>query len=270
MNSIAQGGHMLSGGVVAKLERRLSRHMARRPGRLKLRSAAVSFTFDDVPQSACLRGRQLMESGAGAATYYVCGGYTGTVREVRMHTLADLRSLHAAGHEIACHGFGHHDMQALGPRLSALDMDRNLQYLQDQGLADGSAINFAYPFGCVSPALKREAARRYMSARGVTGGQHGADVDQDLIGAVPLYDAQLSRQAVTELIEANAAQGGWLVFFTHGVLEAPGAYDCSPSLLQHALSVTKATGCEILSVRAALGAGTLHTGAPPLKQAFAA
>lgn len=255
---------MFSNGLFAKVERRLARQLVQRSSALQLDAPTVSFTFDDVPQSACIQGRSLLETYGAQGTYYVCGGYTGTVREDAMHTLADLRGLIDAGHEVACHGYGHFDHQALGASAAADDMDRNLQFLQDIGACQAGAVNFAYPFGCVNAAVKRVAAGRYLSARGVTGGLHTGRVDLNLLGAVPLYESRLKPADVTALIERNAREGGWLVFFTHGVQDRPAAYDCTPGLLDHALAVARATGSRVATMQAALGVGVAPQQAQPV------
>lgn len=251
---------MQSKGVIGKLERRMALKLERRLAEIRLGAPTVSFTFDDVPQSACLQGRSVMEARDALGTYYVCGGFTGTVREVPMHTLADLRGLMQAGHEIACHGYGHCDHQAMAVAAAADDMDRNLQFLQDIGAAAPGRLNFAYPFGCVNAGVKRLTSDRYLSARGVTGGLHSGQADLNLIGAVPLYASRLSPADVTALIERNAREGGWLVFFTHGVAEQPSAYDCTPRLLDHALQVARATGSRVQTMRAVLGEDPLSKG----------
>jgi len=254
---------MFSSSVLAKLERRIARHVVKRPKALQLTAPVVTFSFDDVPQSACVMGRRLLERFDAHGTYYVCGGYTGTVREQPMHTLDDLHSLMDAGHELACHGYGHLDHQAQGSLRASQDMDRNRRFLQELGAIQGGELNFAYPFGCVSAGIKRVVQGRYLSARGVVGGQHLGSADLNLLGAVPLYDATITPERVSALIEHNARAGGWLIFFTHGVLDRPAAYDCSPQLLAHALNVAQATGSQVRSVRSALGADAV---APPAVQ----
>jgi peptidoglycan/xylan/chitin deacetylase (PgdA/CDA1 family) len=244
---------MFSASLLSKIERRIARAVVKRPMALQLSAPTVTFTFDDVPQSACVRGRALLERHDATGTFYVCGGYTGTVREQPMHTQADLLSVLAAGHELGCHGFAHLDHQAIGPGRAVDDMDRNRRFLQELGVADVDTLNFAYPFGCVNAGIKRVVHGRYRSARGVVGGQHLGVVDANLLGAVPLYDATITPQAVAALIESNARQRGWLVFFTHGVLAQPGPFDCSPTLLAHALAAARDTGSLIQSVQATMG-----------------
>ena len=52
-------------------------------------------------------------------TYYTAGGFCGrTVNGIVFYDDGDLTALAAAGHEIACHGFGHQPT----PTLNAQDL----------------------------------------------------------------------------------------------------------------------------------------------------
>lgn len=253
---------MLSHSAWSKVERRLARVLDRRHAQLLNPAPIVSFTFDDVPRSACTRGRAILEAHGACGTYYVCGVYTDGFRNEPMHTRQDLVDLHLAGHEIACHGFDHIDHQATDLSDARRDMHRNQSFLRELGVA-GASLSFAYPFGCVNPALKRAAAEQYSCGRGVVGGINAGEVDLALLGARPLYGCDLSERDVGRLIEANAKLGGWLIFFTHGVDPHPDRYGCTPQLLDHALRVAQATGSQVLPVSAALRAAL----SPPYRRA---
>lgn len=244
-------GPTVSSGLVAKIERRLARGLHRRRARLRNTAPIVTFTFDDVPRSACTGGRGLLERHAAQGTFYVCGGFTDAFRTQQMHSRDDLASLQRDGHEIACHGFGHLDYQAVDLARVREDMRRNRQFLGELGVpAEG--LSFAYPFGCVSPGVKREAGEHYASARGVVGGSQVGHVDLNLLQSVPLYSSTIGEAGVTALIEGNARAGGWLIFFTHGVEPDPLPHGCEPSLLDHALRCAIASGSQVLPMRAVL------------------
>lgn len=237
----------------ARIERRLARHWASRPAHLNHVRPMVSFSFDDVPQSACQIGRDLLERHGCRGTYYVCAGLSGTQGpDGKMHTQADLEALHRGGHEIACHGHAHLDYQVLLRDAMHADIERNRRTLHELRGAD-KALNFAYPFGCVSPAVKGVInAAAYRSARGIQEGLNQGQVDLALLKANRLYEPLWSEQRLAQLIEENARNCGWLIFFTHGVSSTPGDFDCSPKLLDFALRAAVQSGAMLLTVDHAL------------------
>lgn len=242
---------MISNSPWSKIERRLAQVLAKRTVKLRHPRPMISFTFDDVPYSACTRGRRLMEQYGVRGTYYICGGLTGRMEPERMHTLDTLQALNKAGHEIGCHGFEHIQHQTLSHEKVEADLARNLQFLRDQGISTDD-LNFAFPFGCSSPGLKRLVSRRFTSARGIADGLNVGEVDLALLKATRLYQSRISEAQVTALIEENARQCGWLIFFTHGVDDEPDAYGCTPDLLEHALHIAVQSGAQVLTVRDAL------------------
>lgn len=217
------------------IERRLARFIGGRPLPLKPGVASVSITFDDVPMSACQEGAALLDRYGGRATYYVSGTFERTGTPGRFHTGDVLRQLQDQGHEIGCHGFEHLHYQ----RLSATQIDRdiaaNQAYFADTGLP--AATTFAYPYGDVSPAVKRICGAQYSVCRGITAGLNQRVMDTRLLRAVPLYDATWSARASQDMLEQVKAEGGLLVFFSHGVEQDPGVFDCSPGLLESTLKI---------------------------------
>jgi len=246
---------MTSVGLWSKFERRLARLLGRRMVPLANKRPIVSFTFDDVPRSACVEGADILERHGALGTFYICGGWTTRDGGSRMHSIADLRRLLLSGHEIGCHGFAHPDYQAIGAAGAIEDMRRNLKFLEDLGVsADG--LNFAYPFGCVSPRLKRAAGARYASARGVVPRNQIGRADLNCLDSVPLYSSTTGKAEVSAMIESNAKTGGWLIFFTHDVQQDPGLHGCTPSLLEDAVRCALSTGSGVLSIRDAITEAT--------------
>jgi hypothetical protein len=111
--------------------------------------------------------------------------------------------------------------------------------------------NFAYPYGSVSPARKREVRQHFRSCRGVNGGINVGSADLALLKAVPL-DSRTDLANVDRLIEETVRRKGWLIFFTHDVTANPTTFGCTPEALDHAVSAALAAGCTILTVRDAL------------------
>jgi peptidoglycan/xylan/chitin deacetylase (PgdA/CDA1 family) len=61
----------------ARVSNRLARHMHIAPLRLPGTSPMVSFTFDDVPESAATVGAPILEEHNAKGTFYISGGLVG-------------------------------------------------------------------------------------------------------------------------------------------------------------------------------------------------
>jgi len=235
-----------------KVERRLARHLAAKRIRMRNNTAVVSFTFDDVPQSACRTGRDILERYGCRGTYYVCGGLTDwSSSNGSMHSRADLLSLLDAGHELGCHGYGHQNYQTLTIEEIRADISRNRIFFEELG-CDVVALNFAYPFGCVSPVIKRVASHEFVSARGIRPDLNAYQADLALLNAPPLYEYLWNESSLGKLIDRNARKKAWLIFFTHEVVDEPDQFGCTPSLLDFAVRKAQESGALVLPVKHAL------------------
>jgi peptidoglycan/xylan/chitin deacetylase (PgdA/CDA1 family) len=231
-----------------KVARRLAIFAAPRRVSLQSRSGIVSFTFDDVPQSACHQGRDILERYNFRGTYYVSGGLTDSNgSQARKHSRADLQRLLTAGHELGCHGFAHKNYQTLTSQEIRADIDRNRAFFQDLG---GSlAVNFAYPFGCVNPAVKRLIGDTFISARGIRARLNLEYADLALLNAVGLSDCLWTEESLAQLIGRAAQKKAWLIFVTHAVAPDPDRFGCTPSLLEFAVREAKTCGCRVMTVK---------------------
>lgn len=237
------------------MERAIARRLARYTGRvmrpLPLTRSIVSFTFDDVPSSACTTAADMVGAAGARATYYVSGGLDrDTGGRANYHSARELGRLCEDGHEIGCHGFYHLNYQSISLEKVEADIAMNRAYFTEHGLPIPK--NFAYPYGCVDRVVKRACARLFTSCRGVQNGINCGNVDLALLKAVPLFSHQLTAARIDTLLNKLTSPGCWLIFYGHGVMNDPGSYDCTPDLLAHALSATTSRGLPILTVAAAL------------------
>nr|WP_261405653.1 polysaccharide deacetylase family protein [Chenggangzhangella methanolivorans] len=128
---------------------------AYRPAIVATATPIVSFTFDDVPDTALTAGARILEAHGVRGSFYIAGGLAGRVEPGR--TLIDLdgcRELAARGHEIGCHTYAHDAVRRLGPSALAADLDRNAAYLGDRGRA--GAAQLRVPLQCgLDPGASR-------------------------------------------------------------------------------------------------------------------
>lgn len=237
-------------GSLQRLSRFAARHVGCRWLPLNKGRGVVSFTFDDVPASACHQGAMLLELYQARGTFYVCGGLTdGTEQNQLCHSVQDLQRLAENEHEIACHTFSHINC-AQADRLHLVeDWERNQVFFQQHGIANGG---FAFPFGAYGLSSKLAAAKRFSYSRITGGGTQTGRADLAALRAQSLYSAQTNVDELTALIMHTASEGGWLILYTHEVSETPGLWGTTPNLLETALREATQQSCHILPVQKAI------------------
>ena len=236
----------------ARVSNRLARHLRAAPFRLHNTSPMVSFTFDDIPESAATVGASILEEYNARGTFYVSGGlvdqwsghWTGASAD-------DIIGLHRRGHEIACHTFSHVRATDLDATAMAAEIEKNRRYLLT--LASSIKIeNFAYPYGLGSVWRKGQLRKAFHSSRGILPGVNSGIVDLQFLRATPLIEPHMDRDGIDRAFDEAAAKNGWLIFYSHDVETAPSPYGCSPSLLRHALDAASRRKLQIVSVAEAL------------------
>ena len=89
----------------------------------------VSFTFDDVPESAYSKGADILDAHGVNGTFYIAGGLCDTQephrRLIARHQCRDLAS---RGHEIGCHTFSHCKVNSLSDQDLDLELERNQSF----------------------------------------------------------------------------------------------------------------------------------------------
>lgn len=240
---------------VYRLNAFATRQLPIKLARLNPGRALASFSFDDFPKSAWTVGGPILDRFGAKATYYAVGGFCGrTVEGVEQYDEADLKAVHAAGHEIGCHTFSHQHGPGVSSAALREEVARNAAFLRER--LGETPVTFAYPYGEVSPRTKALFAKAFPASRGIRPGVNGVIADLAQLRAVPLEARSWKAADVERWVEAARAAKGWLVFFSHDVAENPSPYGCTPAMLDHALTCVRQAGLEILPVKEALAVGT--------------
>lgn len=237
---------------IDRAELRLARHLPHARFTATTGVPLVTFTFDDVPDTALTHGARILEERGLRGTFYIAAGLAGRVEANR--TLIDeagVRALAEAGHEIGCHTFAHARVRTLGPAALAADLDRNAAGLEALAPAPGRR-NFAFPYNAPSFRARTELARRFRSCRGGVERIVRGPVDRHFLPAVEIRQPESHVAGLTRWIDDVAANPGWLIFFTHDVGPEPTLFGATPDsfarLVDHALE----KGCTVLPLGAAL------------------
>ncbi|MCS3731386.1 peptidoglycan/xylan/chitin deacetylase (PgdA/CDA1 family) [Bradyrhizobium betae] len=234
------------------MSNRLARHFRAAPHRLPAHAPMVSFSFDDAPDSAAGEGASLLETHGGRGTYYIAGSLIDRPSD-HWHGLSNdaIVRLHRAGHEIACHTFSHQSAANLDEAMMACEIERNRNHFRD---IDSSIKleNFAYPYGLASVWRKPQLAKIFRSARGILPGVNRDVIDLQFLRAAPLVNFEIDAAGVDAYFDEAVASGGWLIFYSHDVVDAPSPYGCTPALMRHALESAQRRGMPIVTVAEAL------------------
>ena len=236
------------------LLRRAARHYRSKPFAMRNAAPIVSFTFDDVPDSAYINGAAVLEKHGLRGTFYIAGGTLGgTDAHWRVIGRDQVRALHERGHEIGCHTFSHAAVERLCAGELAEECRRNRDLLRD--LCPGIRLtNFCYPYGKASLTRKLELERQFDSCRGVYQGINAGTIDLGMLRVIELYDRTLTAEKLDKVLRETRKRNGWLIFYSHDVATPPSWIGCSPQLMQTTVQAVQAAGLRCLTIRDALTA----------------
>lgn len=237
--------------LIDQMRRRAARHLDVEAVEIAPARGIFSLSFDDFPATAWTEAGPILGEHGVKATYYVCGGLCGGRNMDRdQYRLEHLQALHAAGHEVGCHTYGHTSALRMSREALRLSLDANAGWVAER--LDGYRMTtFAWPFGDCSVEAKHYVRGRFDLARGVRDGINAGREDRGLIKSIGLESRRLPGYDL-EALMAEAAEGrGWLTAYGHDVSDAPTDYGCTPDDLDRVLRLAKAAGLEILPVAAA-------------------
>jgi peptidoglycan/xylan/chitin deacetylase (PgdA/CDA1 family) len=240
--------------IVKGVLRRAARHTCSKPFAMRNTAPLVTFTFDDVPDSAYLNGAAVLERRGIHGTFYIASGTCGHI-DAHWRVIGDdqVRGLYDSGHEIGCHTFSHVRVEDLdAPRMDS-ECDDNLRHLRE--LCPGIALtNFCYPFGRASLPRKVQLQKRFDTCRGIYEGINAGTADLGMLRVIELYDRTLTADKLRRAIDETQKRNGWLIFATHDVADPPSWIGCSPRLLDEVIAAVQAENMQCLTISDALRA----------------
>lgn len=239
---------------IDQMRRRAARYLDVEAVNIAPAKGVFSLSFDDIPATAWTEAGPVLAQHGVKATYYVCGGLAGGRNMDRdQFQVRHLQELHAAGHEIGCHTYGHTSVLRMDAAALKLSLDANAAWVSER--LDGYRMTtFAYPFGDCTLSAKRYVRGRFDLGRGVRDGVNAGREDRGLIKSIGLESRRLPHYDLAGLMAEAAASKGWLTAYGHDVSDRPTDYGCTPADLDRVLTLAKAAGLEIRPVGAAWAA----------------
>src|SRR5262249_37540868 len=235
-----------------RIRRRIARHLSTKPFIMRNDSPLVSFTFDDVPDTAYTNGAVVLEEYGIRGTFYIASGTCGTLDTYwRVTDREQVRGLYARGDEIACHTFSHAAVDDLDAHAMEEECRRNLETMRE--LCPGVKMtNFCYPDGVVSLLRKLQLQKRFDTCRGIFEGVNAGIIDLGLLKVIELYDRTLSDDKLRHVLRRARDRNGWVIFYVHDVAQRPSHMGCTPSLLRSTIKAVQEQNFQCLSIRQAL------------------
>jgi peptidoglycan/xylan/chitin deacetylase (PgdA/CDA1 family) len=229
-----------------KLRRRLARLIYTRPARFEnLNRPLLTVSFDDAPTSAAHAGAAILEKYGARGTFFISAGLSGSDSHLGVYTTeAEIKALHAAGHEIACHTHSHLDCGRATAADIAQNLDLSASAFRQMGLPP--ATTFAYPYGDVSPQAKSVLTERFLASRALHHGLVTSGADLNQTPAVGIEGKDGEQTAIDWLIRAED-ETAWLVLYTHDVRENPSGWGCTPQTLERLIVRALDMGFDIVT-----------------------
>ncbi|MEJ2608841.1 MAG: polysaccharide deacetylase family protein [Candidatus Thiodiazotropha sp.] len=241
--------------LVREAKTRFYQTFASKPQRIQLDKAIISFSFDDAPKSAFENGLPILDKHAIKATFYIAAGLTGgdytehdkEGNQISFLSNTDIKTLDHEGHHIGCHTYSHYMLNQGTAEQMECDAAKNIQTLKEL-IGEKPVEHFSYPFGQVSFKAKQLLGKHYKTMRSSRPGINTTDTDLYLLRAISIYHSKFSKPTMQNIINDTLNKGGWLVFYTHGVDDNPGDYDCTAEQLDWVINQSVKSGAHILPI----------------------
>ena len=218
-----------------RLSSRLSRYLASDVRHFVHNAPLVSFTFDDIPDSASNRGARMLEDFGARGTFYIATSLLGKKGENFTYVDQEgVRALHRRGHEIALHSHAHLWAHQHSPKSFKADLKTNYNQLKEID-ATITPTNFAYPYGGISLPVKKSLKGAVTTARGIWNGINNGPFDSLNVRAIELCDERITEAELNCYLKKTRKFGGWLIFVSHDISENPSPFGCTPDLFNRAL-----------------------------------
>lgn len=234
---------------MGKLNNLISRSFFKKNAQLNSDRGIVSFTFDDIPQSAAQFAADTLDINGAHGTFYIAPSLM-LSGEGEMAPYADadeIRSLAERGHHIAAHSQSHIDVTGLNGAQLNLEVETCDQQLADL-LGNPHISDFSFPFGCVNGTTKKSLQRHYRSMRSIFPGLNGKTTDLAALRAVSLYEESQNEESIKDWITQAIETKAWLIFYTHDVIDDHSPWGITPNLFRFAVEAAAQADVDVLSV----------------------
>ncbi|KFE58902.1 polysaccharide deacetylase family protein [Hyalangium minutum] len=224
----------------------------------------ITFSFADTKKSQTRVGPLFARYGMHS-TFYLSSGRIG--HGSGYLSLADVRTLAAAGHEMASHTIDHVNLERVSLEEARHQICDDRANLMAMGLQVSS---FSYPFGEDTPAARQVLIDCNFTNAQSTGGLRNPHscatcppvetippLDGFRIRSPPSIKSDWTLRDLQELVlQAEAAGGGWVLISLHDICDECDTYTISEPLLESFLAwlaPRASRGTVVLTMQEVLG-----------------
>jgi len=216
---------------------------------LNNKSPLISFTFDDFPKSAALKGAEILRKYNIKGTFYISLGIIGQDSPVgEICNLDTIKNLIEEKHEIGNHTFNHINAYECKPEVYEKSLIENEQYYKEYFSVSEGLQNFSYPLGYVTAEVKKIAGKHFRCSRTVFRGINTGRVDLNMLKSYSIFGNSDSTLQLKKVIDFNVKKNGWLIFSTHDVTNNPSKFGCSPEYFEEIVKYSLDSGSELVTV----------------------
>jgi peptidoglycan/xylan/chitin deacetylase (PgdA/CDA1 family) len=205
----------------------------------------ISLTFDDGWTNQATNAGPILKAANLPGTFYLISDYLGAGPYM---SVAQAKSLQAAGSEIGSHTVSHQNLDKLDPAALTRELANSKGALEAQF---GPVTSLAYPYGAGNATVQAEAAKYYSSARATDPGNNvrGKYNRYALRIGYVLNTTPLS--TVQGWINDAKANNSWLILCYHRIADdnAGDPYTTSVSAFRSQIDAVKASGVPVVTVR---------------------
>jgi len=210
----------------------------------------ISFTFDDVPNSAFLNAQPILDKHKFKATFYLALSFLDLDdQNENLYSKEHITKCLSNGHELGCHTYNHiHFYQNSNLNFVENNIRTNRDKLNELGIQE-TFQNFSYPYGEQTKKSKKIVSKIFKTGRGIDHGVNRNKVDLHNLKAVKLYEYLHTIDEIYSILEDFDKFGGWLIFYTHDVQTDFSKYGCSPEYFEKIVQKCKNLNIDIKTIR---------------------
>lgn len=236
---------------INELRKRIALKTAVRSLKIPPAVKQVSFTFDDVPESAFLNAQPVLERYGYRGTFYVALSFLDTDKtNINLYHKNHLSACLNNGHELGCHTYSHNrTYQNSKADFLTNDIHKNTVKLNETGIKY-KFQNFSYPFGEQTIKMRKIAAKHFESSRGTDHGINKGRIDLNNLKAVKLYQKEQPLDKICSMLDELNTLGGWLIFYTHDVQTNFSKFGCSPDYFERIVQKCNDLNLKVNTIKA--------------------
>jgi len=212
----------------------------------QLTKGIVSLNFDDGFLSAYTNATPILTSAGLKATYYIIQDET-TAGDPSYMTLAQVKTLYAAGNEIGSHSKTHDDMTTMPAILLATQTTGTKTWFTNNGMP--KVTTFAYPYGAYDDTVETAVKNAgFVAARSAFGGFNDKGTNKYEFKTFIVQNTTTAADIQAQIDYATQNKM-WLILLFHEVITntTGNQYSNTPAIIQSTANYLKSKSISVMT-----------------------